>query len=112
MSMVWKYTLAISALLNIVFLGGWRGFGAHTQWAAGFKSTVFSEISCGTTKAEVKKLLGEPLWINNNLQPDTGETEVWGFSGPSEQSKDFEQRGIAFDSDGRSVRKLCTRYSD
>ncbi len=79
-----------------------------TEYAAGFDEARFRELRPGTPRAEVKRVLGEPL---RQQTFDDGET-VFYYSRQRDERDNYRVRNVVFDGSGRMIRRVGEFYLD
>jgi outer membrane protein assembly factor BamE (lipoprotein component of BamABCDE complex) len=94
---VQHYTLADSLYSALL------GWAMDTDWAAGYSEAKFSKINLGMTQDEVRKIMGEPIWMPN--------TNYWGYTW-SPSSTHYHQRGVEFSPSGRVTHIVKGFYFD
>lgn len=79
-----------------------------TVWAPGFSVKAFEQARLAMDKAEIAKLLGEPLRKDCGAHGECFWIYSWHVSG----TDDFDQRWVIFNNDGRVVELRKSFYID
>jgi hypothetical protein len=83
-------------------------YDEHTRYAPGFKEETFESLPLGTSEADVRKALGEPL--ERHVTPDG--RRVLAYSQQATGQDNYWVRTLVFDVDGRLVRRVADFYVD